>query len=68
MEEGIYTVREVRPSDENEEKDVVFLDVGMSGFLADTGKFDEGDDVRVEKYETYRGNEAYRVAEKVGEQ
>lgn len=64
----MYEIREVRPSDENEEKEVVFLNVGMSGFLADAGKFQEGDLVRVEAYETYRGNEAYRVAEKVGEQ
>lgn len=68
MEEGVYTVREVRQSDVDEEKEVVFLDVGMSGFLADVGKFEEGDDVRVEQYEDYRGDTSYRVTEKVGEQ
>lgn len=65
MEEGVYTVREVKPSDVDEEKDAVFLDVGMSGFLAEQGKFEEGDEVRVEQYEDYRGDTSYRVAEKV---
>jgi len=63
MDEGEYTVRKVEPSDVDEEKDIVFLDSGMSGFLADKGKFEEGDVVEVEEYEDYRGETSYRVVD-----
>lgn len=64
MEEGEYSVRKVRPSDTDSDKEMVFLEGGMRGFKADKGKYSEGDTVEVEEYEDYKGNTSYRVAEK----
>lgn len=64
MEEGIYTVREVKDADKDG-KELVLLEGGMRGFTADTGKFEEGDEVEVEQYEDYRGETSFRAAGKV---
>lgn len=65
MDEGTYTVRKVKPSETDSDKEMVFLEGGMRGFKADIGKFLEGDVVEVEQYEDYKGNTSYRVTGKV---
>lgn len=61
MDEGEYTVRDVTPAERTDGKEVVLLDEGMSGFIADAGEYAVGDTVYVEEYEDYRGNTSYRA-------
>jgi alpha-glucosidase (family GH31 glycosyl hydrolase) len=65
MEEGIYTVREIKESHFDSEKELILLDCGMSGFQADAGEYEVGDKVEVEQYEDYKGNTGYRAVGKV---
>lgn len=62
MDEGVYEVIAVKPSERREDKELVRVEGGMRGFLADTGEYEVGDSVVIEEYEDYRGETAYRVA------
>lgn len=48
IDDGVYTVRRVKQSDEYPEKDTVFLNTGLASFRADHGEYAEGDEIRVE--------------------
>lgn len=48
VDDGVYTVRTVKQSDEHPDKDTVFLKTGnLSFFRADHGEYEEGDSVEV---------------------